>query len=356
VTAVLFLNSSDVVTAAAEIDFVDSVRRILSLHARGQCELPNEAHLSWVTPDGESARSLAMPGAIRDDRMIVGTKLINANPANVARALPRASGVTVLFDPHTGAITCLMEGAYISAMRTAGVTMLSALMCSAAPVRCVALIGAGRLAWAHIELCHKHLPDVEEIRVFDLDPDRARALCGRTAREIPALGDAITACGSSEEAVRGAQLVVPVTTTTTPYIVLDWLADGVVVVNVSLDDVDTEAVLAMNEIFVDDWSLVEADKHRLLGRLAREGRVRGPGRAGPGREVDGELGTLVAGDIVARTSPTDRVLVNPFGLSLGDVGIADMVYQRALDLGLGVSLPLTGHDRDGVMDTVGLTP
>ena len=81
---------------------------------------------------------------------------------------------------------------------------------------------------------------------------------------------------SAEGAIRPAQLIVPVTTTTTGYIALDWLQPGAILVNVSLDDPLPEVALRADRLFVDDWPLVRADSRRLLGRMYRAGQIEGP--------------------------------------------------------------------------------
>src|SRR5262245_53527492 len=94
----LYLNRRDVVRACVEIDPVANVANTLMLHARGATVLPDEAYLGWTNTLGEQARSLNMPGWIGGDHPAVGTKIINGNPSNPSRSVPRASGLTLLFD------------------------------------------------------------------------------------------------------------------------------------------------------------------------------------------------------------------------------------------------------------------
>jgi N-[(2S)-2-amino-2-carboxyethyl]-L-glutamate dehydrogenase len=144
---------------------------------------------------------------------------------------------------------------------------------------------------------------------------------------------------SAEAAVRGAGVILAVTTTTTGYIHLDWLEPGSLLLNVSLDDPLPEVVFGVDRIVVDDWHLVSQDKHRLLGRMCRAGRLRGPLDESPPRadvrRVDAELGWILIGREPARLSPAERILVNPFGLSIEDIALAAEVRQVACRRGLG---------------------
>jgi N-[(2S)-2-amino-2-carboxyethyl]-L-glutamate dehydrogenase len=141
---------------------------------------------------------------------------------------------------------------------------------------------------------------------------------------------------TAERAIRGAELVVTVTTATEGYIELGWLVPGALVVNVSLDDVRPEVVLGVEVVVVDDWRAVRTDRRRLLGRMAREGLVTVPGA--DGGPVHAELGDLLLGRRPGRRGEHDRVLVNPFGLAIEDVALAVRVYAAARRLRLGAGL------------------
>jgi ornithine cyclodeaminase len=114
-----------------------------------------------------------------------------------------------------------------------------------------------------------------------------------------------------------------------------------VFLNVSLDDATEELLLGCDHLFVDDWHLIAEDQTRLLGRLATAERVTGPAEPGrPGaRRVDADLATLLSGGYERPIAPTDRVVVNPFGMGVHDIAIAARVYAAATHDGVGTRLP-----------------
>lgn len=326
---ILYLSGRDVARALAGIDVVETITSALTAHGRGETLVPAEAYLAW-SQGGESLRSLSMPGHVHG---CPGVKLINANPANPGRGLPRASGLIVLFDPETARPSCILAGSRISCLRTAAVTAVAARILGLQPIERLALLGAGALAHCHLQLLPSRLPALREIRLHDLDPTRAAELAAATE-------DArIVVCESAEQAIRGAELVIPVTTTTSGYIPYDWLQPGALLVNISLDDPLPEVVLRADRVFVDDWKLVAGDERRLLGRMLRAGQIRGPDdRPDGARAIDGELGQILTGACEGRRSPGEIILVNPFGLAIEDLAVARQVHRRALDLGLGTGL------------------
>ena len=328
--SLLYLSARDVERALADVDVVAVVSAALAAHGRDETMLPAEAYLAWEHA-GEALRSLSMPASVGG---AAGVKIINANAANPARGLPRASGLIVLFDVATGRPSCILEGARVSCVRTAAVTAVAAEMLGAKPVERLAVLGAGALARCHLELLRCRLPALREIRVYDVERARAVALASDVA------GAAVSS--SAEHAIRGTQLVVPVTTSRSGYIRYEWLEPGSLLVNVSLDDPLLDVVLRADKVFVDDWALVAADERRLLGRMLRARQIRAP-RApddspdGP-RAIDGELGDVLIGAREGRSRADEIIVVNPFGLAIEDVAVARCVYERALELGLGTEL------------------
>ncbi len=340
---ILYLKRADVEHACANIDTIAAMREVFCMLGRKQTILPEEAYLSWINTQGETVRSLNMPGYLGATLQAAGTKIINGNISNPERGLPRASGLTLLYDDTSGRVVSILEGAYLSSLRTASVTALAATLLQGPPLRCAAVIGAGILARAHIHLLARSLPQLERILIFDLNHERVTQLQNELAETLREHQVELQEAATAQEAIRSAQLIIPVTTVTTGYIRFEWLSPGSILVNVSLDDPLPEVVFKATTVIVDDWDLVKNDSRRLLGRLYRAGQLLGPDepgemRSSPGRRVDMQLGDLALGTKTGRRSLHDIILVNPFGLSLEDLILAAHVYQKARELDLGVWL------------------
>ncbi len=345
----VYLTRADVVRACRSVDIVGTVEQALVLHTQGATVLPEEAYLGWTTPEGHAARCLAMPGAlVQSDRQVLGLKTINASLGNPARGIPRSQGFTLLLDPETAQPRALMEAAYISAMRTAAVTAVAVRRLGVAEPRSLALLGCGTLAQAHLTLLLDELPTLSRIALHDLLPGRAADL----AKWITALPGAgrlrVDVADDPRSCVRDAEVIVPVTTTTEGYLQPEWLSPGALVAHVSLDDLTEQAVLAADLVVVDDWGLVSADPRRLLGRMYRAGTLLDPSGAPregttpapAARRVDGTLGDVLTGALRGRTSDTEIVVSNPFGMSILDVAVADQALAAATAGGHGRLLSL----------------
>jgi ornithine cyclodeaminase len=319
-TGLQVLSEEEVAAKLGTVDVLEVVRNAFLAHHRGEAILPEEAALRWQGDDGGPARSIAMHAYLPGPPPCAGIKVINAAVRNPERGLPRASGTITLFDPLTARISMLLPAAEISAMRTAAVSTLAALhLANRHSVR-LGILGAGVLAAAHVRMLTAELP-ITETLVFDPVADRAQAF----ARWAP--GGHVMA--SARESVEGADVVVAATTVTEPYVESSWLTPGALVLNVSLDDLTEAALLSADHLYVDDWEMVVADTQRLLGRLARAGRVTGPNEAPPlgGRSTTGTLGALFAGDVPGRKGDGEVIIVNPFGLAISDIALAAAVVD-----------------------------
>ena len=74
---------------------------------------------------------------------------------------------------------------------------------------------------------------------------------------------------------------------------------------------------------------------RLLGRMWHEGLLVEPDGTGSGKRVDGEIGEVLVGEKPGRLREADVVFVNPFGMAIEDVALAQAVYEQAARVGIG---------------------
>lgn len=332
----LYLTAAEVVALCRTVDPIDAVTDAFRAVRAGTAGIAPEAALRWQAPDGTAARSLVLPAHYGD---AYGCKIINACIGNISRGLPRAHGLITLFDPETAAPVCIMDAGHVSALRTAAVSV-AALVAVRDPgtVGRVAFLGCGRQAATHLDVLLTRAKPAE-VTVHDADRGRADAFAAEVRGLLPAA--AVRVAHTPEDAVRAADVVIAATTTNTPYVHLSWAGPGSVFINVSLDDATEDLLLGCEHLFVDDWHLVADDSTRLLGRLASAGRVTGPGDPGRdgARRVDADLPTLLSGGYARTIAPTDRIVVNPFGMGVHDIAIAARVYAAATHERAGTPLP-----------------
>ena len=235
---------------------------------------------------------------------------------------PLTRPLIALFDDEDGTPLALMDGTYITAIRTGGAAAVAARALAREDAKVLAILGAGVQGGSHLET-FRRVRDFAEIRVASRDPAKAAALAARHPRARVAT--------SFEAAVRGADVVACCTDAREPVIRREWLKAGAHVSSVGGSfgpelDADT---LASGSVFV-EWrgaatNAPPAGAHELQGfdvdRLTEVGEVLSGAR--PGRRFADEL-----------------TVYKSTGHAVEDVAAARLVYDRARAEGAGIQLPL----------------
>jgi len=121
-------------------------------------------------------------------------KLVSVFPGNHARGVPSHQGLIALFDEHDGAPLAVMDGAYITAIRTGGTAAVASNALARSDARVLAILGAGVQGGSHLETFTR-LRDFEEIRIASRDQVKAKSLAARhpRARVASSFEDAVRA-------------------------------------------------------------------------------------------------------------------------------------------------------------------
>jgi ornithine cyclodeaminase/alanine dehydrogenase-like protein (mu-crystallin family) len=111
--------------------------------------------------------------------MQICVKVVNVFEGNLNLALPNHLAMITLFDPDTGAVSCLMDGTYITGIRTAASAAVGVRLLSRADAKVATIVGAGVQAREHLRL----LPlvrDLERINICSLDVKHSARLAERS--------------------------------------------------------------------------------------------------------------------------------------------------------------------------------
>ena len=268
---------------------------------------------SVTLPDG---RFLMANVAALDEPPILAVKALVLNPENPARGIPQINAAVTLLDATTGHPLALMDGNWITAARTAGLSVLAASRLANPNASCIAFIGCGVQAMAHLHAFADCYPLVE-MRAFGRGAANCDALC--TAAE--ARGLRAIASPTGQQAIEGADLVVTtitLSTNTPPFLDAHGLKPGAyAAITDFLAPWHTHRLDAFDRIVADDLAqpLMEPD------------------------HLGDELHDLVAGRIPGRHSDSERTAFIFRGPPVADLAVAALAYRKARERGLGTPLP-----------------
>jgi ornithine cyclodeaminase len=267
-----------------------------------------------------------MPGYLAEPECF-GVKLVSLIPRNQPPLHSSHLGLVLLFEPQHGRPVALLDGAQITAIRTAAASGLATNWLARSDAGDLALLGAGEQAQSHLQAmsCVRAL---RRVRVWARDPDKARKFA---LAEGVRHGMEIEVSDTVEAAVRGADIVCTLTKAREPILKGAWLAPGahVNVVGSSVAtaaEVDTEAVVR-SRLFVDrrDSTVHEGGEYL---RALTEGAI-------SASHILGEIGEVAAGTVPGRRAPSDLTMYKSLGIAAQDLAAGYYVFERAAAAGLG---------------------
>lgn len=251
----------------------------------------------------------------------IALKTVNVFEGNHAHHLPSHMGLISLFDRETGAPLAVMDAAAITGIRTAGGAVLSIDPLARKDAKIATVIGGGVQAREHVRLLATLL-NIEDIRVFARRLDVANAIAG--------LSPLAKATSDLEASVRESDIVCLTTSSTTPVIEDAWIKPGTHVTSVGFAPPGSEVPTALIERARICVETRNAFSPAPVGCAELAGRD-------PSSAV--ELGEVLAGTKPGRTSDTEVTLYKSMGNAMEDMVVANLVYETALSLGVGVELP-----------------
>jgi len=244
-------------------------------------------------------------------------KVVNVFDGNLALGLPNHLAIINLFDPDTGAVTCVMDATFITGVRTAAAAVLSHQLLSRADSRVATIVGAGVQAREHLRL----LPlvrDLDEIQICALDIKHAERLA-RLDPRAHAVPDV-------ESAIRRSDLVCLATHSPAPVIDAAWITRGTHISSVGYHPPLGELPVELprrHRLFVETMDAFAAPPVG-CAELAEANRA-----------AAATLGSVVNDPRRGRSHESEITVYKAMGIAMEDMVAANLVYERALGSAAG---------------------
>lgn len=325
----LILTQSQVRSALGMPEAIDIVERACIEYSAGRADIP--LRTSVTVPD-QSGVCLFMPGYLPGLGSL-GQKIVALFPGNPGKELPVLSGLFILLDAETGLPAAVMDALYLTALRTGALTGVACRHLARHDARRAALLGTGGQAFGQLSGVVQSL-DLEEMVVWGRHIERAEALVkeGEQQGWQVRLGVAATA----EEAVRGADMVVTVTSSREPIIQSGWLKSGALICGIgshspTAREIDEETVARADKIVADSLTGVLNEAGDILIPL-EHGRI--------SREQVLELGRVAGGQHPGRERDDELIVFKSCGFAALDLATGLEVARRAQRQGLGTEIDI----------------
>jgi len=274
-------------------------------------------------------RITSMPGYLNEDKAL-GMKVVTYFQNNSEQNLPAILANVMLFSAATGKMIAIMDGVYITAIRTACASAMATRALANPETPVLGILGAGVQARAHIQaLCR--VRKLKKIKLYSPSGMSATNI----KRELePASEVAIDVAKGAEEAVRDSDLVVTATTAQQPILKSEWLKPGAHINAVGSHRPDSREIdgptLARSKVVVDSREAIMAECGDILLAIKDKNITE--------NHVHAEIGEVLVGTKSGRSNASEVTLYKSVGIAIQDVATAQLVYRKALELKVGTNV------------------
>jgi len=321
---ILYLTESDVQQALTVAEAVDLAEKGIKADAAGQV-----AGDKFYMNVGEDGFIKPFSGYLLGEELAF-VKTFSFFPGNPERFdCGTTSSMVLLFDAETGLPVCLMDGGWVTALKTGASTAVTTAYLARPDAATVTIFGAGTLGRMHLRAlshrCHLH-----RAYILDILPEATEAYVAELGPEIDFPVEPVP-LEERERAVRDADVVFTVTTGDQPLVERAWLRPGAFVARLgSHQEIALDVITEADKVIVDSWHYV-SPRIPELKMLAQEGRF-------GSEDVHAEWPDVVGGRRPGRESPDEVITYIALGIWGEYAAILPEVYRRARALGLGHQL------------------
>jgi alanine dehydrogenase len=325
------LSRADVQRSISMKDAIAIVRDAFAQLSTDQATVPLRVPVPIEKHDGVT---LFMPAHLRTSDALA-VKIVSVHNQNPSKGLPLIHALVVVIDAATGKPLAIMEGGYLTALRTGAATGVSTDLLARREAKIAAIFGAGVQGRSQL-LAVAAVRKLERVYVYDAVPGQADRFV-REMRGQPGVPGDLRAAASSTEAVREADVICTATTSTQPVFAGTDIKPGVHISAIGaytpeMQEIDEKTLQRANKIVIDHHAGALAEAGDLILAL-KHGAIKES-------DIYAEIGEIAAGKKPGRERADEITFFKSVGNAVQDVSVARAIYDAAVRDNLGVEVEL----------------
>ena len=328
-TGILILKESDISSIITMSDIIEADKQALSIYSSKQSNIPLRSNLNIPEYKGQC---LFMNGYAAPAKAL-GVKIVSVYPENINKNLTSVPATMVLVDAETGMVNSLLDGTYLTRLRTGAISGLATDILSRKDSKIFALFGTGGQAVTQLEAVLT-VRKIEEVRVFDVFSERAVEFAKKMSDKFSKKFNnvKIYAVKTSDEAVENADIITTVTTSKKPVFNADKVKANVHINGVGsytpeMIEIPGEILVKANKIYVDTIDGAVNESGDLITPISK-GLIKK-------EKINGELGEVINGKIKGRENDNEMTFFKTTGSAVLDLVAAQKIYEIAKEKGIG---------------------
>jgi len=304
---------------------MDAVEKAFADFASGNAVMPQRTP---IRPEGKGGIALFMPAYI-PSLAALGAKVVTVYPENMNKfKIPVTLGTYILLDDNTGYPISIMEGGFLTAMRTGAVTGVSCRHMAKEDAKTLMIFGTGVQAFTQVLAVHEARP-LEKVLTYSIDPQEMKDEFAKKITE--AIGVPVEQVEDPAPAVGISDIVVLATSAPKPIVDGDWFKPGTHISGIGSHspgarELDSKTV-QKSRVICDHIDACKAEAGDFII----------PVEAGEWSwdKAAGSLGDVVLGKVKGRETPEDITLFKSVGLAIQDMSVGKAVFDEAVKQGIG---------------------
>ena len=326
----LLLTRKDVEALLPMSEAMAAVELAFREHALGNVLMPLRTS---IRPPAHNGVNLGMPAYIGGEVDALGLKVVSVYGENPGRfGLPTVIATVLLNDPRSGALLAVMDGTWLTAMRTGAASGVATKYLARPDANVATVLGAGVQGRTQLMAASEARP-LKRAYVYDIDSERSRAYAVEMS---PRLNLEVIPTTDLRTAIESADILLAASNAHEPVFPGEWLRPGT-----HINGVGSHAPKARElDSTTVQRSLLIVDQR--VACMAEAGDVLIPIQEGVISEahIHAELGQVLVGQATGRTANEQITLFKSVGLALQDVATAARIYTLAQQQGAGMQIPL----------------
>ncbi|WP_418540849.1 ornithine cyclodeaminase family protein [Massilistercora timonensis] len=323
----LLLSREDIKKVFTMKDAIEADKYAFTLVVEGKCDAPLRTNIQAPKYEG---CFLFMPAYVAD-MDTASLKIINIFPHNIDNGKPSSPAQVLLIDGTTGIVTAVLDGTYVTQLRTGAASGAAFDVLAKKDCRIGALIGTGGQAATQLEAMIA-VRDLEEVRVFDINPERTKAFAEKMQAKLASYGTKIIPVESSDQAVDNADLLITVTPSSKPVFDASRIKAGATISCVGayqphMQEMDPAILTRASKLYFDSEEAVLSESGDILIPL-EEGTI-------TKEDFTGDLGQVIKGELVGRENDEEIIVFETVGVATQDLVAARRIYDNAVKAGIG---------------------
>ena len=308
-------------------DAIEAVKEAFIVHSEGSVKVPLRIN---IRSDKYNGNMLFMP-AYCEKKDAASLKIVSVYPDNKEKNLPSTPAQVLLIDPTTGIVLSIMDGTYITALRTGAASGAAFSVLAKSECKTGALIGTGTQAAMQLEaMIVSKNPKL--VKVYSRNKDRLNNFVKNMSTKFKSKAVELVACESADTAVKDADILITATNSDRPLFSVESCKPGLTISAVGsftrqMQELDTTVLKKASKIYYDDKEAMLEEAGEIIKALEN--------RDIDEKKFSGSLGEALAGKIKLRENDEEIIVFKSVGLGTQDLVTAKQVYDNAISKNIG---------------------